>query len=168
MIEKVGKVYIDMDGVLVDFDGGVEKMLGIAPPPPGGHRPEEDDRLMWERAKNVEHFYDMLEPMPGAIEMFNKLYERFGDSLEVLTGIPKPERGMPTAALDKEDWIHRFLSQDIKVNPVRRRDKPLFCTGKEDILIDDLKDNIEAWEKAGGTGILHRDPEETLRLLLEI
>ena len=26
---------------------------------------------MWNRIKNTEHFYDKLEPMSGAIEMFN-------------------------------------------------------------------------------------------------
>ncbi|MBR1797628.1 MAG: hypothetical protein IJ757_06440 [Clostridiales bacterium] len=161
MIEKIEKVYIDMDGVLVDFEGGVEKLLGIVPP--GGKRPEEEDRLMWKRMKTYEHFYDRLEPMPGAIDMFNRLYERFGDNLEVLTGIPKPERGILTAAEDKTNWVHRVLSKEIKVNPVRRRDKYLFCKGKEYILIDDLKDNIEAWEKAGGTGILHISPDDTMK-----
>jgi hypothetical protein len=163
MIEKIEKVFIDMDGVLVDFEGGVEKMLGIAPPPPGGKRLEEDDRLMWERMKTVEHFYDRLEPMPGAVEMFNRLYERFGGNVEVLTGVPKPERGITTAAEDKINWVHRILSEDIKVNPVRRRDKYLFCKGRDYILIDDLKDNIETWQKAGGTGILHISPEETMK-----
>lgn len=41
------------------------------------------------------------------------------------------------------------------------------CTGKGCILIDDLKSNIRNWEDAGGTGILHVNPEETMRFFRE-
>jgi hypothetical protein len=42
-----------------------------------------------------------------------------------------------------------------------------FCTGKDCILIDDLKKNIEAWESFGGTGIHHTSAEETISKLRE-
>jgi hypothetical protein len=32
-------------------------------------------------------------------------------------------------------------------------------------LIDDRKDNIEAWEQAGGIGILHTDADNTINQL---
>ena len=35
---------------------------------------EEKDTVMWNAVREVEHFYDRLEPIPGSIELFMKLY----------------------------------------------------------------------------------------------
>lgn len=161
----ITKIYIDMDGVLADFDRGVEELCGVARPEPGKSRTQENDDLMWERMRSVEHFYDRLEPMAGAVEMFNKLWDQFGGRVEILTGIPKPKRGIVTADDDKVLWAHRVLNKDLKVNIVYRAEKANFCKGKDYILIDDLDINIKDWETCGGTGILYRNPEETLALI---
>ena len=44
------------------------------------------DDAMWEAIKKVPHFYDKLELMPGAKEMFNSIYKKYGDKVEILTG----------------------------------------------------------------------------------
>ena len=161
----ITKIYIDMDGVLADFDRGAYELCGVPRPEPGKSRTKANDDLMWERIRTVEHFYDKLEPMAGAVEMFNKLWEQFGDRVEILTGIPKPKRGILTAGDDKKHWAQRMLRQDLKVNIVYRAEKPNFCKGKDYILIDDLPVNIKDWETCGGTGILYKDPEKTLALI---
>ena len=158
----IKKIYIDMDGVLADFDRGVYELCGVARPEPGKPRTKENDDLMWERIKTVEHFYERLEPMAGAVEMFSKLWDKYGDLVEILTGIPSPKRGITTAGDDKEEWAARVLNKNLKVNIVYRKDKVNFCKGKDYILIDDLLKNIEEWEAAGGTAILHENPEKTL------
>ena len=66
--------------------------------------------------KKVDNFYDKLEFMPGAEKMFRTIYEKYGDKCEILTGIPKPKRGILTAGEDKIKWAHRLLSEDIVVN----------------------------------------------------
>ena len=164
MIEKI---YFDMDGVLADFDGGVARLCGLRPLMQGEHRSKEEDDLMWERIREVPHFYDRLEPMPGAVELFRQLYERYGDKCEILTGIPKPKRGIITAGEDKTAWAHRLLTPEMKVNIVYREEKKDFCTGKDTILIDDLKSNIDDWESFGGTGILHVSADETRSQLIK-
>ena len=161
----IKKIYIDMDGVLADFDRGAYELCGVPRPEPGKSRTKANDDLMWERIRTVEHFYDKLEPMAGAVEMFNKLWEQFGDRVEILTGIPKPKRGILTAGDDKKHWAQRMLRPDLKVNIVYRAEKPAFCKGKDFILIDDLSVNIKDWEACGGTGILYKDPDETLALI---
>ncbi|MBR1670802.1 MAG: hypothetical protein IJ695_08895 [Butyrivibrio sp.] len=161
------KIYFDMDGVLADFDGGVTELCGLKPLKQGEHRSKEEDDLMWERVRGVPHFYDRLEPMPGAVELFRELYERYGDKCEILTGIPKPKRGITTAGEDKIAWAHRLLTPELKVNIVYREEKKNFCTGKDSILIDDLKSNIDDWVNYGGTGILHISSEDTRLQLLE-
>lgn len=157
-----------MDGVLADFDRGVIELCGMQPTPQNeGWRPGMDDP-MWAKVRTIDHYYDKLELMPGAKEMFDTVYGRYGDKCEILTGIPKPKRGILTAGEDKVNWMHRLLSEDIAVNIVYREQKPDYCTGKDCILIDDLEKNIEEWEKMGGTGIVHRSPEETLETLREM
>ena len=161
------KIYFDMDGVLADFDGGVTKLCGLKPLSQGKGRSEEEDNRMWEKIRKVGHFYDKLEPMPGAVELFKEIYEIYGDKCEILTGIQKPKRGIETAGEDKTAWAHRLLSQELKVNIVYREEKKNFCKGAGSILIDDLKSNIDDWVSYGGTGILHISASDTRQRLIE-
>ena len=165
-IKKIKKIYFDMDGVLADFDGGVTKLCGLRPVKQGEHRSKEEDDLMWEKIREVDHFYDKLEPMPGAVELFLELYEKYGDKCEILTGIPKPKREILTAGEDKISWAHRILMPELKVNIVYREEKKNYCTGEDCILIDDLKSNIEDWKNHGGTGILYVSMGELCDILL--
>ncbi len=163
----IKKIYFDMDGVLADFDGGVSKLCGMPLLKPGERRSKEEDDLMWERIRRVGHFYDKLEPMPGAVELFHELYEKYGDKCEILTGIPKPKRGINTAGEDKIAWAHRILPPNLKVNIVYREEKKNFCTGADCILIDDLESNIEDWKMYGGTGIHHKSIDATRNTLMD-
>ncbi len=97
-----------------------------------------------------------------------KDHEAHGDKCEILTGIPKPRRGILTAGEDKINWVRRILSKDVKVNIVYREEKPNYCTGKDCILIDDYKKNIREWEEMGGTGILFATAEEVTARLKEL
>ena len=160
-MESIKKIYFDMDGVLADFDRGVEELAGFEHLNQADTT-EEQDNAMWAAIAKVERFYDKLELMPGAKEMFDTIYNQYGDKCEILTGIPKPKRGIASAGEDKISWVRRLLSKDIKINIVFKEEKPQYCTGEDCILIDDLKGNIDAWRKMGGTGILHENSELTL------
>ena len=164
---KASRIYIDMDGVLADFERGVREMCGMEPPAQDRKHPELDD-LMWEKIRDTERFYDRLELMPGAKEMFDTVYGAYGDRCEILTGIPKAKRGILTAGEDKISWMRRLLNKDVAVNICLRAEKILKCTGPETVLIDDLKKNIDEWREAGGTGILHVSAEQTLKELREL
>lgn len=162
MIEKI---YFDMDGVLADFDRGIRELCGLEFSTVQGKRTEEEDNLMWEEIKKIDNFYDKLEPLPGSVEMFQKIYAKYGDKCEILTGIPKPRRGITTAGEDKIAWVRRLLSKDIKVNIVYRAEKKNYCKGENYILIDDLDKNILEWKECGGTGILHTDAAKTTQMV---
>lgn len=165
---KIEKIYFDMDGVLADFERGVKEICGLTPPSQNEQLNKTSDDEMWEKIKEIPHFYDQLQLMPGAKEMFDAVYGKYGDRCEILTGIPKPRRGITFAAEDKIKWVHRLLSEDIKVNIVFREEKPQYCTGKGCILIDDMEKNIKEWSKMGGTGIVNISAEETLARLREL
>ena len=60
-------------------------------------------------------------------ELFDYVYNKYGDKCEILTGVPKPRRGITTAGDDKIKWVRRLLSNDVVVNIVWREDKPDYC-----------------------------------------
>ena len=165
---KIAKIYFDMDGVLADFSRGVRELCKIEPAPQEKGGEPDRDAQMWEQIRLQHHFYDRLQIMPGAKEMFDVIYARYGNRCEILTGIPKRDKGIPAAAEDKMKWIHRLFSKEIVVHTVLRKEKALYCKGKEYILIDDFSSNIRAWEECGGTGIRHISPEKTLRTMQEM
>lgn len=154
-----GKVYFDLDGVLADFEGGIVELAGADP---------DDDDALWEAIAKVDGFYAKLAPLPGAFAMFHEAKVMFSGSVEVLSAPPKPKRGMPEAEADKRRWCSTWLGEDVPVNIVYSEEKSRYCTGAEDILIDDRKSNIDDWVEAGGTGILHTSVDDTLRELSAI
>lgn len=159
---EIKKIYLDMDGVLADFDRGVTELCGIEPMNQSTATDKEND-ILWAEIRKIDNFYDKLEPVPGAIQMFNALTEKY--DVEILTGIPKPKRGILTSAEDKTKWVRRLLSKDIKINIVYREEKKNYVTGPDCILIDDLDKNIREWNENGGTGILFTSASEVLDTL---
>lgn len=162
---KIRKIYFDMDGVLTDFDGAVESLCNMKRRSQEVTTPEQDD-MLWARIRQVPHFFNRLEPMPGALEMFRRVYEKYGDRVEILTGIPKERRGIVTAAEDKREWVKRYLSDRVVVNTVYKAEKPNFCREPGDILVDDLRPTIRTWNDRGGFGILHEDADTTRDILM--
>ena len=162
--EKI-RIYLDMDGVLADFQRGVKELCHMEALSQNGKRDLKQDDLMWDAIRNTDHFYNRLELMPGAGELFDRLREKYGERCEILTGIPREERGIVTAEQDKRDWTCRMLSEEVKVNAVCRKHKQQFCTGPESVLIDDREKTIREWRELGGTGILFVTAEETMNEL---
>lgn len=158
-------IYLDMDGVLADFDRGVRELCHMEALSQNGKRDARRDDLMWQAIRQVGHFYDKLELLPGAKELFDQIYQKYGDQCEILTGIPRPERGIETAGPDKIAWTRRYLSDRVKVNIVLRKEKIQYCAGPDSVLIDDRERTIREWRQAGGTGILHTDAASTLEQL---
>lgn len=163
---KEWKIYLDMDGVLADFNRGTKELCGIKAQGQGIVDPIADEK-MWDAIRDTDHFYDRLELMPGAKKMFRLLEKAPSCHCEILTGIPKKKRRIYTAGEDKIKWVRRKLSKDIPINVVYKEEKKNYCTGRYCILIDDLSRNIEEWEAAGGTGILFTEADEVIQLLIE-
>lgn len=161
------RIYFDMDGVLADFDRGVAELAGFEKRFAQGESRAED-RLMWRAVRRVEHYYDRLEPIPGSLELFRSLRERYGGRCEILTGIPAPRHDMPESADDKASWVRRLLGEDVVVHAVYRREKVGFCEGAGSILIDDFPRNIAEWRAAGGTAVLFAGADAARRELLRL
>ena len=150
------KIYFDLDGVLVDFDGGVRRLCKIEPVNLEKHTREEDD-AMWDKVREVPHFYDLLEPNEEVVELFRRVHRRYGDDCQVLTGIPKAYRKIQNSAEDKRKWVAREIGEDVIVTAVYRSEKKNFINPAENcILIDDFSRTIREWGQNGGIGIRFR------------
>ena len=163
---QIEKIYFDMDGVLADFDRGITELGKIAKVNQSEATSATDDAL-WDAVRSVDDFYDKLEPMAGATEMFKKIYSVYGDKCEILSAVPKPHRNIPSAREDKIKWVRRVLSDQVVINLVYRAEKQDFVKGKGCILIDDYQTNIDEWISAGGTGILFESADKILEKLKE-
>lgn len=163
----MARIFFDMDGVLADFSRGVREMCGIEPPDQSkGDKAADDDLFM--RVSQVDDFYLRLEPIEGMLELFDEVRSKHGDDVQILTGVPKPEHNVPQASDNKREWVRRYISGDVTVYTVRRKEKQDYAAGKDCYLIDDFEKNILEWEAAGGTGIMFESAERTRAKLIEL
>ncbi len=154
-----GKIFIDLDGVMADFWTRSKELTGIAIP---------DNDAMWHILNKVPHYFDTLDIISGAKDLFDQLYQKYGPRCEILTALPKPKRNMPTSHDDKIAWVRRTLSKTITINiVVQTAHKQYYCTNTNDILIDDSPSNIAEWHLAGGIGILCKNLTQVMAELRE-
>lgn len=150
------KLFLDCDGVLADFDGGVRKLSGLDPD-------ALTDRIgvggFWKTLARAEGFYEHLDKMPGAEAMVDVI--RSLDPI-ILTGLPMGKWAEP----QKRAWAKRHFP-DLKVITCMARDKWKFA-GQGDVLVDDREKARQPWEKAGGLFVLHESPEASLAAITEI
>lgn len=119
-------MYIDMDGVLVDFESALTKVS-----------PEVLEKFTGEY-DNIPGIFALMDPMPGAIEAVDLLKEKY--DLYILSSSPWEN---PTALGDKLAWVKKYFGGDGQENIFFR--KVIFSSVKHlnrgDILIDDRTAN---------------------------
>jgi hypothetical protein len=134
------KLFLDLDGVLADFDQGIEVLLGKRPdelPPP----------RMWAALAKAPAFYATLEMMADAQILWD-FCKPFGPT--ILTGLPRGNWAEP----QKRRWVANMLGRDVTVITTMSRDKHKY-SGPGHVLVDDRAKLREAWEAAGGLFIHH-------------
>jgi len=161
--KKTNILYLDLDGVLADFDKFIEQHIKEIFP----QNKNVDDSKMWEYINDVDRFFYHLDPTAYAYRLFN-LALSVADNVEILTALPAKTWVTPTARQDKIDWVRKHFSKTIKVNFGPYSKDKWKHANPGDILIDDRADNISSWNSAGGIGILHyySDFDRTVKLLL--
>jgi hypothetical protein len=140
------RLYIDLDGVMADFDKYFLESFGIE-----SHK--LDDPTLWKWINGHGNFFSNLPLMPGALEFFRSV-EHLNPT--ILTACPKSNYAV--AAVQKRQWVYKHLSQDITVIPMMGgKNKCLFMHSPGDVLIDDFEKNCIPWAEHGGYAIHHKD-----------
>ena len=156
-------IFLDMDGVVADFDTFVSGLLGR---PIGWHNSKGDLSIEeWAKISAVDRLYYHLPLMPDATKLVayvKSLSTRF--NVQFLTAIPR-RTTVPTARDDKQAWVDKYFpGMRMDIGPYSH-DKQKWCM-PGDILIDDRPSNIEEWRRAGGFAIFHQgDVDETIKIL---
>ena len=152
-------VYLDMDGVLADFDGKTIELIGKR------LRDFPDSQSGWDAMAPHLDIYGKLDKMPDADDLIDgvvELQEFYPFSIGVLTALPKMLR-VPFAEVHKKQWLSRnypFLLANFNIGP-HAVDKQKHCQ-PYDVLIDDSELNVPQWIAKGGCGILHTDAATSL------
>ena len=154
-------IYLDMDGVVADFDSYAKQVLNTDKT--SHNWPQKD----WEKISNNPRLYRDLDKTLEADQLVRFCRQTCDDKgwdLLFLTAVPRGD-DMPWAFYDKVHWANeRYPDIPVFFGP-HSFDKWKHCE-VGDILIDDRPSNCEEWNKAGGTAILHKgDLLETVKKL---
>ena len=156
------RIFIDMDGVLVDFLAGVSDMLGRPLTSDDYGHSEYDERK--EELTNKRLFRN-LPPMVDYHELIGYV-KHTGLPWEILTAAGAINRNI--VVYDKNEWIKRYVDPGVVVTCTMTGSQKAAFAFEGSVLIDDRQKNIEAWENAGGIGILHTSAKETIEALKEL
>jgi len=155
-------VYLDMDGVLADFFGGVEFLYGV----------EHWKQLTNDKTKDLKKevidritgtdFFAVLPKFPSADGLIDMVKKFTGGNFSINTS---PLRGdHENSAKYKKLWIQNNIETPDSIVVTGRKetyakDK---ASGTPNILIDDRPVNIQKWQAAGGYGILYQANRDQL------
>ena len=150
------KIYVDMDGVLVDFDGGYEKLTGMTT----READEKGPEFFWKPiSKAGAKWWITLNWMSDGKQLWDYVKKY---NPELLSAPSREE----ASKMGKRIWVKRELPGAKLI--LRSADKKQEFASPTSILIDDREKNIEQWEAAGGIGILHTDASSTIKKLKEL
>ena len=149
------QVYVDLDGVMADFDSHYQNLFGVRPD-------KAADNVDWSKVASVPGFYADMPMMPDARALWDFVWKLRAKPV-ILTGVPK---SIPDAAHDKVRWVKRNLG-DVHVLTCSSRTKCQHCE-PGDILVDDWEKYQHLWLAAGGRWITHTSAENSIQQLLEM
>jgi hypothetical protein len=154
---KVSKIYVDMDGVLCDFEKRYKELYGDI---------KDRDRRSTFRP-NFSNFIETgqfatLEPMSDFLTL-----KEFLDSIDVTKEILSStayEETYDTISNQKMNWLNEY-GVTWKPNFVPgKRHKYKYAT-PDALIIDDTLSVIQDWHKAGGFAIWHNNALSTITQL---
>ncbi len=159
---KVKRIFIDMDGVLADFNTGVETLTGREFPNTDQGHNDYDERK--EELTN-KRLFRMLPPMPDMYDLVGYV-RHTGLPWEILTAAGVINREL--VVYDKNEWIREHVSPTVVVTCTMTGSQKGMFAIKGSVLIDDRQKNLDAWEEHGGIGILHTSAADTIAQLKEL
>lgn len=149
------QIYLDCDGVLADFDKGAEQVLGARP---RAFEKRHGLGEFWKRLARAPDFFDSLEPLPDAMELYGAVRHR---SPIILTGLPRGNWAEP----QKRRWAERHFP-GVEVITTSAALKREHCH-PGDVLVDDRDKFRHLWEQAGGVFIHHTSAAASIEALKE-
>lgn len=135
------EIFIDMDGVLCDFDTQFSSLKGIPRSKVKGYKSPD----MWKIIERAgEEYWSQMGWNPGGRELWNFLR----NFKPIILSSPMRHDSCTTGKL-------KWVAENLGKVPVILESKKYIYSKPGAILIDDLEKNIGPWRDNGGIGILH-------------
>ena len=161
------KIYLDMDGVIADFEQRFEDLSGMSPQQ---FEAKYGKDLFWDfidEGNNKVRFWVGIPLMEGAKRLVDYVSKH---DYVVLTApsIKKQSR------LGKALWIKNKVGELFPSKPTvifksaKEKHKVKPSLTEKDILIDDKASTINNWNNAGGTGILYTSSGQAISELKKL
>ena len=159
------KLYLDMDGVIADFFGGLEKKYNTKH---WKQIPKLEESII---ALQGTDFFNTLELYPSSMELVKFVQNLVGDDWGICSSPLRGDRD--NSAYWKRVWLQRHGWMPEVENCIFTSNKHKYAinrlTGEPNILVDDKQDNIIRWRTAGGIGIRYQaDEDDVFDLIDEI
>ena len=150
------KLFLDADGVLANFDEGVERLLGMSA------REFERRRgrgAFWRELAKAPEFYAQLPQMPDGQLLFDAVKHL---NPTILTGLPLGNWAAP----QKVKWAAEHFP-GVPIVTCMARDKHRHMEAG-DVLVDDRENHRAAYEAHGVIFIHHKNARDSIRQLAAI
>jgi hypothetical protein len=159
---KKWKIYLDLDGVICNFE---KKFVQYYGPLATAKRDAKEWNKDWEDFIIHKKGFEQLEWFPGGQDLLKYLVST-KMPIEILSS-SGGEKFHGEVTAQKIHWLRKHGIQ-YKANIVPGRKKKAAYANDAAILIDDTEDNIHEFNQAGGVGILHKDSGKTIKTLKEL
>ena len=143
-------IYLDMDGVIADFFGGVATKFGV-----DHWKSIQDREIAFATLANTDFFYN-LDVFPETNSIIKFVKEISGGDWGICSSHLRGDT--MNSAYWKRQWLNRWdITPPLVENMIFTSNKHKYAMNKLDrtrnILIDDKLQNIDRWNQAGGIGI---------------
>jgi hypothetical protein len=155
----IKKIYLDMDGVICDFEKKFTEYYGVLSLAKRDRKQWSGD---WEDFIIHKKGFEKLDWFPGGHEIINAV-RNTKLPVEILSS-SGGEKFHGEVTAQKIKWLRKH-GINYKANIVTGRKKKAEYATPETVIIDDTEDVIRYFTQAGGHGILHKDVKETLKKL---
>lgn len=163
-MEKLPRIYCDMDGVLCDFKSAAEKITGKVI---NKWMEEPNKKEKWKPIIDKKDFWHTLPWQTGGKQLWSYISQYDPHILSAYVEHATDPNCIP----GKRSWAQSHLGLPTsKINLVKRSEKQNFAKvhGEPAILIDDYVKNVNQFKARGGIGILHISAENTISQLKKL
>lgn len=154
------RIYVDMDGVLADFDKHFENTHNMHP---SAYEKAHGTEAFWKSIIGTDKYWENIPPFPYAQEMLDFIFEHF-EHVSILSAPSNSD--YERTIREKRTWLNKNVKMPCgtHVPAIFRKDKHVYAAGGA-ILIDDFENKVKKWNSHGGFAIHHKNWEDTKRAL---
>lgn len=168
------QIYMDLDGVMADFDGGFKKITKKSPTEFENSSEFADKKAaakaFWKAIDSVPTFWENLNVLPGSKTLWQHVSETYNNPPPVVL-----TAGSKSSLNGKLLWLKKNIGPNTKMilaekGSIKYKYILEHLPNTLHVLIDDLKINVDNWNNSGKNhiGILHKNPADTISQLQNI